>query len=82
MSTGYEALFAPAMRLALAEAAGAAAGADPAGADVPVGAVILDADGAVVARARQPARGRSTTPPRTPRCWRSALPRAALVNGG
>lgn len=52
MSTGYEALFAPAMRLALAEAAGAAAGADPAGADVPVGAVILDADGAVVAGAR------------------------------
>jgi tRNA(adenine34) deaminase len=52
VSTGYEGLFAPAMRLALAEAAGAAAGADPAGADVPVGAVILDADGAVVARAR------------------------------
>jgi len=52
VSTGYEALFAPAMRLALAEAADAAAGADPAGADVPVGAVILDADGAVVARAR------------------------------
>ena len=54
MSTGYEALFAPAMRVALAEAAGAAAGAgaDPAGADVPVGAVILDAGGAVVARAR------------------------------
>ena len=48
MSTGYEALFAPAMRLALAAAAEAAA----ADADVPVGAVILDADGTVVARAR------------------------------
>jgi len=45
--TGYEATFAPAMRLALAAAA-----ADPAGADVPVGAVILDAGGAVVARAQ------------------------------
>ena len=50
MTTGYEATFAPAMRLALAAAA--AAGTDPAGADVPVGAVILDAGGAVVARAR------------------------------
>ena len=53
MTTGYEATFAPAMRLALAaaEAAGVG-GADPAGADVPVGAVLLDAGGAVVARAR------------------------------
>ncbi len=50
--TGYEALFAPAMRLALAEAAAAADGMDPAAADVPVGAVILDADGAVMAQAR------------------------------
>ncbi len=50
--TGYEALFAPAMRLALAEATAAADGMDPAAADVPVGAVILDADGAVMARAR------------------------------
>ena len=50
MTTGYEATFAPAMRLALAAAA--AAGTDPAGPDVPVGAVILDAGGAVVARAR------------------------------
>ncbi len=47
MTTGYEATFAPAMRLALTVAA-----ADPAGADVPVGAVVLDAGGAVVARAR------------------------------
>ncbi len=50
MTTGYEATFTPAMRLALAAAAAAAT--DPAGADVPVGAVILDAGGAVVARAR------------------------------
>ena len=58
MSTGYEAQFVPAMRLALAEAAGAASG-DPgdsgAGrdrADVPVGAVITDAAGGVLTRAR------------------------------
>jgi tRNA(adenine34) deaminase len=50
--TGYEALFAPAMRLALAEATAAADGMDQAAADVPVGAVILDADGAVMAQAR------------------------------
>ena len=47
MPTGYEASFEPAMRAALAEAAAAARTAD-----VPVGAVILDARGEVVARAR------------------------------
>ena len=47
MPTGYEASFEPAMRAALAEAAAAASTAD-----VPVGAVVLDASGAVVARAR------------------------------
>jgi tRNA(adenine34) deaminase len=47
--TGYTAAFEPAMRLALAEAA-AAAGAEPQ--DVPVGAVILDEAGTVIARAR------------------------------
>ena len=47
MPTGYEASFEPAMRAALAEAASAASTAD-----VPVGAVVLDASGAVVARAR------------------------------
>ena len=47
MPTGYEASFEPAMRAALAEAA-AAAGAG----DVPVGAVVLDAAGSVVARGR------------------------------
>jgi tRNA(adenine34) deaminase len=51
MSTGYEAQFAPAMRLALAAAADAAATADPGAADVPVGAVVLDPAGAVIARA-------------------------------
>jgi tRNA(adenine34) deaminase len=44
-ATGYEATFEPAMRAALAEAATAAAAGD-----VPVGAVILDRDGTVVAR--------------------------------
>ena len=45
MPTGYEASFEPAMRAALAEAATAAGTGD-----VPVGAVILDAAGVVVAR--------------------------------
>jgi len=44
---GYEASFQPAMRAALAEAAAAAGSAD-----VPVGAVVLDASGTVVARGR------------------------------
>ena len=44
---GYEATFEPAMRAALAEAAGAAGTGD-----VPVGAVVLDAAGSVIARAR------------------------------
>ena len=47
MTTGYEASFEPAMRQALA----VAAGAGPAGLDVPVGAVILGPDGSTVARA-------------------------------
>ena len=47
MPTGYEATFEPAMRAALAEAA-ATSGTH----DVPVGAVVLDATGSVVARAR------------------------------
>ena len=47
MPTGYEASFEPAMRAALAEAA-AAAGTG----DVPVGAVILDIGGVVVALGR------------------------------
>jgi tRNA(adenine34) deaminase len=44
VSTGYEAQFEPAMRMALADAA-------TAGADVPVGAVVLDPAGAVIGRA-------------------------------
>ena len=51
MSTGYEAQFAPAMRVALAEAAQAAATLDPGTADVPVGAVVLDPAGGVLSRA-------------------------------
>ena len=47
MVTGYEASFEPAMRAALAEAE-AAAGVG----DVPVGAVVTDASGAVIARGR------------------------------
>ena len=43
--TGYRARFEPAMRAALAEAAAA-------GEDVPVGAVVLDESGAVIARGR------------------------------
>jgi tRNA(adenine34) deaminase len=46
-ATGYEAQWAPAMRAALAEAEAALATGD-----VPVGAVVLDAAGAVLARGR------------------------------
>ena len=45
--TGYEASFEPAMRAALAEAEAAGATGD-----VPVGAVVLDSTGAIVARGR------------------------------
>lgn len=47
MVTGYEASFEPAMRAALAEAEAAAAAGD-----VPVGAVVTDASGTVIARGR------------------------------
>ena len=47
MVTGYEASFEPVMRAALAEADAAAAAGD-----VPVGAVVSDAAGAVIARGR------------------------------
>ena len=46
MTTGYLASFEPAMRIAIEQAAAAQ------GADVPVGAVVLDAAGAVIASAR------------------------------
>jgi tRNA(adenine34) deaminase len=45
--TGYRATFEPAMRAALAEAAAAAAAGD-----VPVGAVVLDRTGTIMARGR------------------------------
>jgi tRNA(adenine34) deaminase len=48
VTAGYAAAFEPAMRAAIEEAVGAG-GAD--GADVPVGAVVLDASGSVIARA-------------------------------
>jgi tRNA(adenine34) deaminase len=51
VTTGYEAAFEPAMREALAELAHATGGGPPESEDVPVGAVILDTAGAVVARA-------------------------------
>ncbi len=47
MDTGFRAGFEPAMRAALAEAAVP----DPARAEVPVGAVVLDASGRLIARA-------------------------------
>lgn len=47
MPTGYEASFEPAMRAALAEAAAAADAGD-----VPVGAVVLDGTGSVIALGR------------------------------
>ena len=48
--TGYTASFEPAMRMALAEAAAPGPGDVPA--DIPVGAVIFDEAGTVLARAR------------------------------
>jgi tRNA(adenine34) deaminase len=48
--TGYLASFEPAMRQAIAEAKAA-------GPDVPVGAVVLDADGAVISRGRNEREG-------------------------
>jgi tRNA(adenine34) deaminase len=49
VTTGYGRTFEPAMRAALAEAAAAASA--PGRQDVPVGAVVLDAAGAIIARA-------------------------------
>jgi tRNA(adenine34) deaminase len=50
MTSGYLASFEPAMRLALGQAAELPAGGDDA--DVPVGAVVLDASGEVIASGR------------------------------
>jgi tRNA(adenine34) deaminase len=55
VTTGYIASFEPAMRLALQEARAAAeppGGSQAAAPDVPVGAVIVDPSGAVIARGR------------------------------
>lgn len=49
MTAGYVAAFEPAMRLALEQAASAGAGLD---ADVPVGAVVLDAAGTLIGGGR------------------------------
>ena len=50
--TGYTGSFEPAMRLALAEAVAAREAAPGRAEDVPVGAVILDEAGTVIARGR------------------------------
>jgi tRNA(adenine34) deaminase len=50
--TGYEAAYEPAMRRALEQAAAAAHGPAAAAQDVPVGAVVLDAGGTVIATGR------------------------------
>jgi tRNA(adenine34) deaminase len=50
MTSGYLASFEPAMRLALGQAAGLPTGGDDA--DVPVGAVVLDGGGEVIASGR------------------------------
>jgi tRNA(adenine34) deaminase len=52
VTSGYVAAFEPAMRLALRQAAGSAGPKTRAGADVPVGAVVLDPAGEVIGRGR------------------------------
>jgi tRNA(adenine34) deaminase len=76
-STGYTAAFEPAMRQALAEAAAAAGVAeDP---DVPVGAVLLDGSGAVIARGRN---RRETTADPTAHAEIEAIRAAGPAVGG
>ena len=69
--SGYLASFEPAMRQAIAEAKAA-------GADVPVGAVVLDPAARSSAAAGISARAQQT-PPRTPKYWRCA--RRAVSRG-
>jgi len=81
---GYAAAFEPAMRLALAETeeAQAAAGQGDAGrggGDVPVGAVVLDASGALLARAHN---RREATGDPTAHAEIEAIRQAALTAGG
>jgi tRNA(adenine34) deaminase len=72
--TGYEASFEPAMRAALAEAEAAAAAGD-----VPVGAVVLDGAGTIVARGRN--RREAAADP-TAHAELEAIRAAARVTGG
>ena len=72
--TGYEASFEPAMREALAEAEAAGATGD-----VPVGAVVLDSTGTIVARGRN--RREAAADP-TAHAELDAIRAAARVTGG
>jgi tRNA(adenine34) deaminase len=72
--TGYEASFEPAMRAALAEAEAAGATGD-----VPVGAVVLDSTGTIVARGRN--RREAAADP-TAHAELDAIRAAARVTGG
>jgi tRNA(adenine34) deaminase len=76
--TGYAAAFEPMMRLALAEAAAASA-AGGGEADVPVGAVVLDAAGIPIARAHN---RREATGDPTAHAEIEAIRQAAKVAGG
>jgi tRNA(adenine34) deaminase len=72
--TGYEASFEPAMRAALAEAEAAAASGD-----VPVGAVVLDGAGTIIARGRN---RREAAGDPTAHAELEAIRAAARVTGG
>jgi tRNA(adenine34) deaminase len=72
--TGYAATFEPAMRTALAEAEAAVATGD-----VPVGAVVLDSAGTVIARGRN---RREATGDPTEHAELDAIRAAARVTGG
>ncbi len=74
MATGYEATFEPAMRAALAEAAAALETGD-----VPVGAVVLDEAGTIVARGRN---RREATGDPTAHAELDAIRSAARAVGG
>jgi tRNA(adenine34) deaminase len=76
---GYAAAFEPAMRLALAEAAAVAQAAGGSAADVPVGAVVLDASGTPVARAGN---RREATGDPTAHAEMEAIRQAARALGG